>query len=177
MEIGKWVLGGLAWLISVIITYYIGKKSKVDDIRLKKTYEIAEEVAVLIQKDHHDRELLIEEFNENFGHIPDRKDAVENFHRFPSLYESMRKEIMGLPEQINKLQDLNRKAAIYFREDLTRKIEDYITMARFTYLTDGGLLFDTYLESFFDNLLDAKRIDQRRVLYKKIIKRLQRLKP
>jgi hypothetical protein len=41
IEIGKWIGGGVAWILSISITYRLGRKSKIDDIRINKLHEYA----------------------------------------------------------------------------------------------------------------------------------------
>lgn len=173
----KWLLGGLAWLMSIGITYWIGRRAKIDDIRLKRIYEIAEEIAILIQKDHHERESLLEQFDENFGHIPERRDAYAAVDRFPDLYQSIRRMMGGLPDQINTLQDLNRTAIIYLDKTLTKLIEEYIAVTRFSYSTDGGFLINTYIANFFENLQSQEKLNRRRDLHEQIMEKLRKLKP
>jgi nicotinic acid phosphoribosyltransferase len=120
---------------------------------------------------------LFTHFSIVLRHIPERSVAVQAFTEHPTMYQSMKNIMVGLPEQINKLKDLNRRAAIYIDERLTEKIEQYIETTRFSFVMDGGeLLINTFAESFFDNLMDGKLLGRRRNLYQQIMNGLRKLK-
>mgnify|MGYP003117439400 CR=1 FL=1 len=45
IDILKWIGLGIGWPLSTYITYYIGKKSKHDDIQIMKRHDFAEQIA------------------------------------------------------------------------------------------------------------------------------------
>ena len=173
VDLIKWALTGLAWLISVVITYHIGKRGKVDDLKIQRRHELVDKLSILLQEDHQTRQTLVAEFNSNFEHL-DRVEAYEAFEKHESLYQSMRAGIERCAELKIELRNLSREIAIYINEDLLKEINKYIDSTSFSYMTDGfGFLINTYGRSFFDNLLDTKNIDIQNTTYKKILKGLR----
>lgn len=154
----KWFGVGIGWLISAYITYRIGRKTKHDDIQIGKRHAFAEQLSALLQRDFHNRQLIAERYHSNFDHMKDVSEAMYYFNKHDSLYQSIRQLISELPDDIGKLQEANRSAAIYLDESTTEAIESYIANTRFSYETDGGLgLINTYAENFFVTLLDSNR--------------------
>ena len=176
IEITKWLGGGAAWLISMIITYKLGRKSKIDDIHIKKRHEYAEIMADALKKDFKERQTLLELYEKNFGHLKEIAEADEAFNRFPSLYKEMRTIIAELPNGINKLEEISRKATVYFNPAVMNDVENYISETRFSFATDGtgGLLYNTFFLSFFNNLLDQKKILKRKSLFESSIYKLRK---
>jgi len=176
IEYLKWLLTGIGALIGMFVTYRFGRKTKIDEISLKKAYEMAEKIAELIQEDHHIRELLLENYNKNLGHMT-KEDAIEAFHKYRGLYHDMKEQMVQLPRKINELQELNRKAIIFLSKKLTGLIDQYIKMTRISFITDGtGIIINTYAEEFFENLRDEIKLKERRGLYEKILDELRKLK-
>lgn len=154
----KWFSVGIGWLISTYITYRIGRKTKHDDIQIGKRHAFAEQLSALLQKDFHSRRLITEQYHSNFDHMKTVSEAMCYFDKHESLYQSIRQLMSELPENIGKLQETNRSAAIYLDEGTTEAIESYIADTRFSYETDDGLgLINTYAENFFVTLLDSAR--------------------
>lgn len=176
VDLIKWVLTGLAWLVSVVITYQIGKRGKVDDLKIHRRHELVEKLSILLQEDHQTRESLIRQFHSNFKHL-ERPEAYEAFEKHDSLYQGLRTDIERCAELKIELQTLSRETAIYIQEDLLTELNKYLDSTSFTYMTDGfGFLINTYGRSFFDNLLDETNIKIQNAAYSKILKGLRNVK-
>lgn len=154
----KWFGVGIGWLISTYITYRIGRKTKHDDMQIGKRYSFAEQLSALLQRDFHSRQKIAEQYHSNFDNLDNVSKAVDYFNKHNSCYQSMNQLISELPNNIGKLQEANRSAAIYLDESTTKAIESYIANTSFSYETDGDLgLINTYAENFFVTLLDLNR--------------------
>jgi len=176
IDLIKWILTGLAWLISVVVTYQIGKRGKVDDLKIQRRHELVEKLSILLQEDHLVRNGLITEFHSNFDHL-ERAGAYEAFERHETLYLSMRASIERCAELKIELRTLSREVAIYVPEDLLSELSRYQESTSFTYTTDGlGLLINTYGRSFFENLLDDNNIQIQKSAYSKVMKGLRNVK-
>jgi hypothetical protein len=176
VDLIKWILTGSAWLISVVITYKISKRGKVDDLKIQRRHELVERLSILIQEDHQTRLTLAAEFFSNFEHL-DRAEAYEAFEKHESLYQGIRASIERCAEIKIELRDISREIAIYINEDLLTEINKYMDSTSFSYMTDGvGFLINTYGRSFFENLLDNKNINIQNSTYKKILKGLRNVR-
>jgi hypothetical protein len=175
IEIGKWIGGGVAWILSISITYRLGRKSKIDDIRINKLHEYAQIIVSVLSKDFNERKDLVESYERNFNHFDEIEKAVDAFEIHTSLYKDMRNIIIELPKNIDKLEEKSRNAKIYFDLNLIKDIEGYVKTTRFSYISDGmnGLMFNTYCLSFFKNLLDQENIIKRKKLYDNILSKLR----
>jgi len=172
----KWILTGLAWLVSVVITYHVGKRGKVDDLKIQRRHELVEKLSILLQEDHQTRQTLVAEFNSNFEHL-DRPEAYEAFEKHESLYQGMRTGIERCAELKIELRNISREITIYINEDLLGEINKYIDSTSFSYMTDGfGFLINTYGRSFFENLLDKNNLDLQNSAYSKILKGLRNVR-
>lgn len=176
VDLIKWVLTGMTWVGSVVITYVFAKREKVDDLRIRRRHELVEKLSVLIQEDHQLREVLRRSFESNFSHLG-RKEAYEAFDTHESLYQGMRQSIERCAETKAELDDLAREIAIYISERLLAELQGYLSTTTFTYMTDGyGLLINTYAASFFENLLDKTRAQEQREAFTNVMKGLRNVK-
>lgn len=174
MELIKWFGGGFAWLLSMYITYVFGKKSKHDDIQIKKRHDFAEQILHLLQQDFSARKSLLEQYHANFDHMNGIADAMDSFLKYETLYMGMKDTIESLPDGISQLKELNQKATIYFNKTTTERIDSYIKATVFSYHTDGIGLINNYAEAFFTNLLEEVRFKQLLKDYEKSICRLRK---
>ena len=137
------ILSGAAAVGTALIAYHFGKRSKIDDLRIKRRQELAEELAIALQRDHELRESLIEQFTGNLKHLG-REEAIQAFKKHAeTLYKGMCEEIDKLPETRNKIGELLRQGVIYFNKPLVKLIKDYLDTTEFSYTTDGigGIFF------------------------------------
>lgn len=169
----KVALPSVIGIIGMFITYHLGKKAKTDDIRIKRGYELAEQIAVLFQDIHEIYITLDQLVTRNFGHV-DFSDAIESFHRYSSLYEQDRDRISSLMEKRVQLAALIKSARVYLSPDLLDKLQAYIQRGEFVYTTDGGIFTDTYIEDFFRNLRDSSNRSRREQLYKEVLSSLHK---
>jgi len=176
VDLIKWVLTAIAWIVSVFVTYKIGKRGKVDDLKIHRRHELVEKLSILLQEDHQTREGLIRQFHRNFAHL-ERAAAYEAFETLETLYQDMRASIERCAELKIELRSLSRQIAIYLQEDLLSELNKYLGSTSFTYITDGiGLFINTYGRSFFENLLDETNIKIRNIAYFNILKGLRNVR-
>jgi hypothetical protein len=64
---------------------------------------------------------------------------------------------------------------IYLNSKILDLIEQYLELGNFSYSHTGGMMSSNYNEKFFKNLLDKKRINQRKDIYKKIRRNFSKL--
>lgn len=170
----KWLLGGIGWLVSIVTTYIIGKRGKVDDLKISRRHELIEKLSISLQEDYDNREILMKQFQNNFDHITERAKAYEAFENYQTLYTDMRALIDKCSQLTTELHSLSREIAIYVKEDLHNELKKYIDSTNFKYTDDGGIgLICTYYPSFFENLLDESNVRIRRESFSKILKKLR----
>jgi len=168
----KNILTALAWFVSITVTYYFTKRSKADEIIIKKRLEISEKLAIFLEKDYQDRQLFREYYKTNFAHLSGRHEAVQVFEKYDDLYRELRTLMANIPTNIDNLISTNREALIYIDKKIIDDIQKYIKYTKFYYDTDGAGFFNNYAEKAFDNLLDKNNIEEMHILYKRIMKKL-----
>ncbi|MCL2308647.1 MAG: hypothetical protein FWC42_00015 [Proteobacteria bacterium] len=151
----KWLGAGIGWLASAYISYRIGRRAKIDDIQIEKRQTFVDQLSNLLQTDFHERQQIVDLYNLNFSHMKNLSEAMYYFDKYESLYQEFRQLMSKLPEGIDKLQEVNRNAAIYLDKNTVEAIESYISDTLFSY-DDTGLT-DTYAENFFTTVLDDDR--------------------
>lgn len=174
IETLKWFGLGIGWLITTYVTYRIGRRAKYDDIQIGRRHNFAEQLSALLQKDFHNRKLLAEQYHSNFDHISNISEAIHYFNKHETLYQGMRDAMSELPAGVDKLQEINRSAAIYLVESTTCAIEEYIENTRFSFKSDGIGLMNNYAECFFTNLLDETRSSKLAEGYKNAMRGLRK---
>lgn len=176
IDLIKWILTGAAWLVSVVVTYRIGKRGKIDDLKIHRRHELVEKLSILLQEDYQTRKGLISQFHSNFDHL-ERAEAYDAFEEHYSLYQGMRASIERCGELKIELRTLSREIAIYIQENLLSELNAYLESTSFTYSTDGfGILINTYGRSFFENLLNETNIETQDSTYSKILKGLRNVR-
>lgn len=173
----KWFGGLLASLILVWAAYLRGKRAKIDDIRLRRKYDLAERLAVRLQADNREREWLLGWYHRSFDHLPDLDTAMHYFHKHANDHKSIQEAIGNLAKGIIELVSLRQEAAVYLPSNLLKAVDTYEETTRFTHETDGGLgIYDTYFRNFFETLLDEDRTKRRLTAFKRTISGLSKLR-
>lgn len=165
---------GAGALIMALVGFFVGRKSKHDDIQIGKRHSFAEGLSVLLQKDFQNRQQLAEGFRLNFSNEVTISEAIKAFHKHQSSFSGMRTTMQEVQSDVTELEALNRQAAIYMGEKTTRIIDEYISATRFAYATDGVGLINDFDERFFENLLEKKRAKQLGEAFKKSMKGLRK---
>ena len=177
-ELAKWLVGGLAWLGSNFLAYRLGKQSKVDEIRIRRVCELAEQIAVTLQSDHREREVLLNWFKANFEHARDLNEGLELFGKHDLLYRGERERILALRESVNKLVKLRQEATLYLPRAILEGLDDYVRTTEFTFMSDGPVgWINTYFEGFFTNLHDEANSRKQMRTYDAAIRGLAKVKP
>jgi len=172
------ILAAAGWLSSNIIVYFIARRTRVDEIKVKRKFNLAEQLAVALQKDHHSREDFMEWFKANLGHLK-MMEALEAFDKHAgTLYKNTDAKFEALQNTRAEIGKLNMEAVIYFDKSFHDLVNNYLRATEFTYIHDGigGIIFNHYARAFFSNLLDDDKIRVRRESFEEIIDRLRRIK-
>ena len=91
------------------------------------------------------------------GGVPvDVEEAVDRLERRAPQYQEQYDHIKELQEKRGLLFDELRGARLYLDAKTIRKIQEYLKLGEVEYITDGGLMVDTFLLEFFRNLKDEK---------------------
>lgn len=170
------IVTGVFVLLTAVVGYFVGKKSKIDDVRIKKTHELAEELSVLMQEDHRDRNFAREQYDRSFGHLSGPHEAAQYFGQHEILHGSLRQVIERLMERRPKVVELKDRSAIYLPKRVTDLVDEYIGLTTFEYMTDGIGLIDTFAQSFFEHCLDDQKASRREEIFDEIMRRLRKIK-
>ena len=153
--------------ISAILTYRLGRRAKVDDEKLKKVFELAEEIARLFQDITELYEILYEFYKGNFMYIDDVETAIKRYFEKPGFYDDERERIERLGEKKSQLNDKLKIARLYLDKDVVDAMQKYLEMGRFHYTHVGlGSFLNTYYVEFFKNVLDEKTYTERKKIRK-----------
>jgi hypothetical protein len=167
------LMTGVVGIITAIIGYSLGRRSKVDDIRIKRAHELMEELAIVIQEDFHDRVYLRREYELNFGHLDSPAEAAHYFEQQDVMHDSMRKAMFRVVERRTKIISINQKCALFLPAAITEEVERYVELATLFHISDG---INPYSESFFTDLLDREKSASREKLFKSIMAGLRKVK-
>jgi len=176
LEVLKWP-GWPLNALSAVITYELGKRAKIDDLRIKKQHELREQLSIALQQDYQLRESLTRQYKDNFGHL-DRRAANEAFAKHEGLYQRMRECINDTSETRAKIHSLAQEGSIYLKPKVSELLSKYLEATTFSYTTDGmgGLLINTYYNSFFEKLLDDQSARTRIIPFHEIMNKLRKFK-
>ncbi len=170
----KWCGGGIAWIASVVVTYSVAKRTKVDDLKMTRRHELVERLSILLQEDHEGRESLMRQYQANFSHLS-LTDALDAFdrHSYRTINESMDRA----SDTKAKLHDLSREIAIYVDEATHGELKRYLNATSFTFSSDEmGLVINTHGRCFLLNLNDDALVLVRRSSFENIMKRLRNMR-
>lgn len=149
-------------------SYLWGRKAKVDEVRIAKSHELLQSLAVSFQKVHQSNEHLPRWFQSNFELLPSFPARVERLREFASgLYADAVAEIKVLQQEKAKLADLLLQGHVYLPSALCNDVSEYLDACQFGWM--NAAVFDNYLEGLFENLLDETKAAQRSELAKQIL--------
>lgn len=161
-------------MVSVVVTYALAKRTKVDDLKMKRRHELVERLSILLQEDHEGRQALLAKYQSNFSHLS-TQEALDAYERHS--YRSINEGIHRAGDSKSKLHDLSREIAIYIDEATHGELKRYLKATTFTFSTDGtGLIINTYGRSFLLNLNDESLIQVRRSAFENIMKALRTMR-
>lgn len=164
--------GGMG-IVTGWASYVWGRKAKVDEVRITKSHELIQSIAVCFQKVHQSNVGLAEWFRSNFELLGSTKAGVARLREFAGgLYADHAAEIKTLEQERGALQELLLQARVYLPKGVTDDLGAYLHSCRFEW--SEVVLFNTYLEGLFENLLDAKASKRRSELATGILQGLRR---
>jgi hypothetical protein len=165
------VAGGAA---ASILSYFLGRRGETATMRLEKGLPLAEQIAVGIQEVYALEVALRRWWKDNLGHVS-LEEGEEHFNRHrDGMYETQVTDIKRLGAKRNELRDAVTRARVYLNVDDLDRIERYLNLAEFRFMT-VPYMFDTYTREFFRNLSDAATATQRELLFREIKRNLNRM--
>ncbi|MFH1931277.1 MAG: hypothetical protein ABIN18_06780 [Pseudomonadota bacterium] len=150
----KIILPILTAIASAIITYFVTRKQKIDDVTIKRGIDVAEKLALTVQDIMKDEEYFYETYKRNYGHVADMEEAVHNFERMESLYSNDYERIRKLAENRKQAIDDLKIARLYLNNIIVEDIQAYVNIGLFSFTHDGHGMINTYYLDFFKNLMD-----------------------
>ncbi len=174
LKIGLPTLSGV---IASYVSYRIGKKTRIDETKIRKKFEFGEKVNLLFQQIVEINISLRKFYKSNFIHVESIHEAVEDLQTHSKvLYESQFKEIEDLINKKSELHNILKNARLYLNKRIIKNIEEYLELSKINYLHDGGFI-NTYLDELFKNLIDEKVNKKREKLRKTIMRKIYKLIP
>ena len=170
------ILGILGSILSAFIGYFLGKKKKIDELRLNQAFPRAEEISTLMQDIYHSDISFAEWWKKNFGHLENIQQGINYFEEL-DIYRDTGRDIISLHDKRNRLRQHTRIARIYLNQKVLDDIEKYLEIDSFSYSHDGmgGILFTSFWGEFFLNLLDEEKSKERKKLYRRIKNRFNKM--
>jgi len=169
-------IGNLFELIKSWINYLIGKRTKIDDIKLKEVPSIAKRVSVLFQNVMDD-----DQYYFNFYHS-DAFKYIKNIEDFSRHFENQRGSFYGEYHRIDELIKTREKlkvqlktARLYLNYDIIEDIQTYLKLDQFWYETTAYTDNNTFYLEFFRNISDDKNHAMRGKISHRVLKKLGRL--
>jgi len=170
--VGITAIGGL---ISSILTYHLGKRAKIDEEKIKRRFQIAEEVAVLLEYVIETDNYFYDFYRQNYGHVGRIETAIENFEQMRRLFQDEHARISQLMSKRDELRKRMLLSKLYLSGKFIRKSIEYLDLSAFHYIHNGGMSVNTFHTEFFRNIVD-ERIHKKRVkLQKFLLKKLSHL--
>ncbi len=160
MNSNVWIsITALVGLLGSILTYYLGRQSKIDDILFRKGLPVAEKIVKLFQ-DIIESELYYYKFYQsNLSGFPTIDEAIHNFENLPGNYQKDYERIQLLMENREKLYEELKIARLYIKPNLLDDIKKYLDLGVFHYLSTA-FTWDNFFEGFLVILLIGKYILQ-----------------
>jgi len=165
----------LLGILGSVLSYYKGKRTKIIEIKIKKGFEIAEEISFLIHSINEIYDYLIDFYSKNYNSYKYSNKNIENFEdSIETIYSYESKQIDELNRLKEKLSNKRKIINIYSNSKLEIYIHEYLKNDNFKYETGVG--FSDFYYSFFKHILDDKVQKKRSELYNRIKNELNSLK-
>jgi len=163
-EFLKIALPNVSAALAAALAYYFGRRKTIDDIKIKRGLELAEEISTLFQEIAEFYDHFFKFYNINYGHIEDIRVAADSFANTTSMFETEHNYIRSTNDKKEKLKDLIRKARIYLNTNVLDDILFYLSIGEFEWHYDSIGFVNTYAENFFKNLMNAELLKKRNEL-------------
>jgi len=162
-------------LISSVVAYYIGRRSKIDDLKIKKGFELIEDISNLFHDIAGSEEFFYDFYERNYGHMPDIGQAIDNFERQKLLFKQDYEHIEDLGKKRNELYNKLRVGVLYLNNNILEKMREYLDIGLFSYCHDCANFINEYYLEFFKNIIDRNNHEKRVILQKSILKDMKNL--
>lgn len=166
-------IGPLIGCGTTILAYFLGRRSKVDEIVIKRRLERAEGLADAGLEFIECYKSIDDDFQRHYRDCTNATEAAKCLET--SLYESDQQTIKRFFELRRKFHEQILLAKLYIRADVLSPFESFNASFYFVFLTDGIGLDDSYYECFIKTILDEKQRAQRVRDMGKILQNLSRL--
>jgi hypothetical protein len=161
-------------LVTGWFSYLWGKRSKIDEVRIKKVHELIQSIATSFQIVHALNTRLPKQFHANFDAMKTVEAGVERLKQYgKTIYADDIAAIERQAQERSKLHELMPHASVYLPKALCDDLQAYLDGCAFAY-SNVWPLFDTYIESLFENLLDEDKARLREDLAEKIMDGLRK---
>ena len=151
-------------LLSTILAYVLGRRKQIDELKIKKCFEYAQNISLKLQAIHQSYNRLYQIWDSNFSHM-DFREAIDAFEKY-GMFDNEKDNIENLKKMEEELEQLYMESAVFIKSSFRKKLRQYLDLGNFTFQHDGSGIFDNYYEKFFENLIDKK--DERRLLFEKL---------
>ena len=171
------LIGLVTAFTTTLLAHSLKSKSERNTIKVKKAYDLAEDIAGRLQKIDTRYRYLAEFWLLNFGHLDSRAKGIEAFkNKSQSVYPNEVKAINNLSLERTQLEKALLGAWLYLPDKVVQPIEDYLDLGRFAFKTDGIGFVDTAIEEFLENLLKPENIIGRKTKLDEVKKAMRRMK-
>lgn len=171
----KYVAGPIAvGIVSAVVGYCLGRKSKVDEVLIKRKLDLADELAIAAQSFIDTYKLIDESLIRHFGRYESTIEAAEHLDSW-DLYKSDRKLVSHFFELRGQLAEKLQRANPYFTPKLLDPLHKLDATFYFVFQTDEIGFDDTHTESLLKCFLDKDLRNKRFELISKILQNLNGL--
>ena len=167
----------LLGIISTLVAYRLGKKSRKDEQTIARRLELGERIVVLYQEVVDLEEHFFEFFKKNYGHLYDIERAIENFEKMNTLYQPEYEKIDLFSDKQEELVEKLKEGRYHFKAGIISRMQEYTGLLDIGVTKESAGLFNTYHRQFFLNITDPNLRKKRAKINQKIKKRLKQLSP
>jgi hypothetical protein len=163
-------------IVSGGVTYWWGKRAKIDEIRIRRVHDLVEQISVTFQDVHGGMERLGNWFESNFKNLNSVAEGVERFRELAdTTYAAKKDDLEQLAKAKATLSSLVKQGQVYLPEKLLNDLTAYMETCSFQF-SNVWPLFDTYLEGLFANILNQEKRSARTRLEEKVMKKLRKVR-
>lgn len=167
------VLTGIIGIVASVVTYFIGRRAKIDDMRIKKGHEHAENLVDTFDKLHGSVREVEQFIGKNLTHVSNYVEIADIVATQP-LYSDIRAAIQAMSDQSSQLQKLLPRSRVYLRKSFVDLFSLYNKTLIIEYMSDGGLgISDEFIEKLLENMNDRTKQSRRARLTESIHSKLR----
>jgi len=162
-------------LIGLIAGYFLGKRGKIDSVRIEKGFELSETISNSARIINDNIDYLIEFYERTYNTNKFDPNHVANFQdHLNGLYENELTVIREIDEHVTVLEAASRKIDLYTKNSLSQDIINFRMHISFEYA--DGIGVTEYFQSMYERFLCDDFKDQKDELFNTIDSKLKKLK-